>query len=547
MKIAQVYPYYGLNGLSRYIFTLNEELVIQNDQNQVFNFIIVDKDSPKEFMDTDQIHYNVVKRDLGISIDRKNLLEDCKIEQIEDKFIQFLEKYEPDIVNFQHLSDLGASLISIAKEKRIATVLTLHDYWTICPMNFLMDRHYNLCSGPNEGKKCLGCYTDEAEQKEIIEEVKDASIQRYMFIKNILEHKVDVIIAVSKSLKTKLLKEGIREEKIKVIYPALRTNPNFKKEERAREKLIFGFIGGLYIIKGPHVLIDAFARIKEENIELHIYGDSSSSFRRGLLEEIAKQDNRIIFKGKYQSDDLENIFNSIDVLVVPSVCPETGPLVVQEALRHKVPVIGSRIGGIPEYLHDEFGAMFEVGNSEALEVILKRIIKEPNLLTEWSNKIPDLPPTSVFGQEIQNIYKDLVRKHHSKQSKDLHKRILNKFDKAYMRRETIRETLPIQLNLILDFFKTMDYSNILVFGAGELGKTVAAKLLEHNIKVIYFVDNDGQKWGSSIDQIKIIGPKDIQTVNSDAILIVSDWELEIITQLKYMDIKIPYYGIYSFE
>ncbi len=77
------------------------------------------------------------------------------------------------------------------------------------------------------------------------------------------------------------------------------------------------------------------------------------------------------WKGSYQSNELEAIFDEIDVLVVPTICPEQ-PLVILEALQYHTPVIGSNLGGIPEMIGPEFGALFEAGNIEQLLLLMKK-------------------------------------------------------------------------------------------------------------------------------------------------------------------------------
>ncbi|NNV07973.1 glycosyltransferase [Geobacillus sp. C56-T2] len=550
MKIAQVFPYYGLNGLTRYVTTLNEGLLSINKDIEIVNFVVVDNDRINDLermcISNERIQYYPIKRDLSVSLNRKSLLDDCSIKQIELEFEKFLERYKPDVVNFQHLSDMGASLIGIAKDKGIPTILTLHDYWIICPLKFLMNRHFHLCSGPNLGAKCVECFCDFRENDEIRKKLLQESLLRFSYIKDTLKQKTDLIIAVSKSVQTKLLEEGINPKKIKVIYPALKTKTQITKKDYLNKRIVFGFIGGLYIIKGPHVLIDAFNSLQENNTELHIYGDSSSQFRREVLEKMVNSDKVVKFKGKYTPEDLDSIFSTIDVLVVPSVCPETGPLVVQESLRYRVPVIASNIGGIPEYVRNEYGALFEPGNSKELANIMTTIIKQPSIVQKWVDNIPQFPSVERFVEEVQNIYlevlklrKDSVRYNHMN--------LLNRVDRSFIRREAIRESLPIQINFILDYLINKNYNRIAIFGAGELGRKVANDLKKIGIDVSCFIDNDVKKQNKFIDGIKIIHPNIIKCVKPKAILIVSDWEFEIMSQLQNMNLDIPILGLYSFE
>jgi len=65
--------------------------------------------------------------------------------KVEEKFRELLIKIKPDCIHFQHLIGLSASLIKIANEKGIPTVLTLHDYWFICPAIQLLKCNSTIC------------------------------------------------------------------------------------------------------------------------------------------------------------------------------------------------------------------------------------------------------------------------------------------------------------------------------------------------------------------------------------------------------------------
>ncbi|AEH25422.1 glycosyltransferase [Pyrococcus yayanosii] len=67
--------------------------------------------------------------------------------EIEEIFEKLLKEVNPDIIHFQHLIGLSAGLIEIAKRHGFPTVLTLHDYWFMCPTINLLRWDYSLCEG----------------------------------------------------------------------------------------------------------------------------------------------------------------------------------------------------------------------------------------------------------------------------------------------------------------------------------------------------------------------------------------------------------------
>ena len=86
---------------------------------------------------------------------------------------------------------------------------------------------------------------------------------------------------------------------------------------------------------------------------------------------------RAQLRGPYQRAELSAILAQHDVCVLPSICYEVAGLVILEAYTYGLPVIGSRIGGIPELIkQDETGFLFEPGDEKRLAALLQNLSKE---------------------------------------------------------------------------------------------------------------------------------------------------------------------------
>ena len=66
-------------------------------------------------------------------------------------------EFKPDVIHFQHAVRLGANLILTAKNRGIPVVVTLADYWFLCPQTQMVLPDMTLCWGPESGTKCLQC------------------------------------------------------------------------------------------------------------------------------------------------------------------------------------------------------------------------------------------------------------------------------------------------------------------------------------------------------------------------------------------------------
>ena len=351
--------------------------------------------------------------------------------EIEDLFRTLITDIDPNIIHFEHLIGLSSTFIEIAGELKIPTVITLHDYWFICPNIQLLKYDYTICNGP-KANKCHKCWIkkhsktlSEALNKYYIPEFLTLKPfetilkflnsmkkfeKRIEYMKSILL-KVDKIIAPSQFLREIFIKYGIPQDKI--IYSENGYNldifKGFRKKKKNTDKVIFGFAGGITRHKGIHVLIDAFINVPEDKAELRIYGnyDLNSKYIKELLEKIKGKRN-IKLMGRFE--DVKIPYSEIDILIVPSIWHETGgPLVVREALATRTPVVASRVGSIPELIINNFnGLLFEPGDSKDLYDKIMQIIENPDLIEKFKQNIK--PPRDIKEQakEIEKIYYSIL-------------------------------------------------------------------------------------------------------------------------------------------
>jgi glycosyltransferase involved in cell wall biosynthesis len=127
-----------------------------------------------------------------------------------------------------------------------------------------------------------------------------------------------------------------------VPNPVVRTS----REQLPEGPLVFGFLGRLTRDKGIATLVDAFANASvPEGTRLIIGGDGPL---RDALE--ARASAHVELLGWLDDSARERFYDRIDALVVPSEWKDPAPLVVNEARARNIPIIGARIGGIPELI-----------------------------------------------------------------------------------------------------------------------------------------------------------------------------------------------------
>jgi glycosyltransferase involved in cell wall biosynthesis len=165
---------------------------------------------------------------------------------------------------------------------------------------------------------------------------------------------------------------------IKAGYPQDRisTVPNFIFMNNQSLNNTYGsyaaFIGRIVPEKGVATLLSA---AQKTGLPVHFAGDYSTMPN---IEKVTMKNVR--FLGHISRNHITDFFRNARFSVVPSICYETFGLVVIEAMYHGLPVIASRIGGIPEIIEDGVtGFLVEPGNADELSGRMKLLWDNPNL------------------------------------------------------------------------------------------------------------------------------------------------------------------------
>ncbi|MBU8541470.1 glycosyltransferase family 4 protein [Roseomonas tokyonensis] len=94
-----------------------------------------------------------------------------------------------------------------------------------------------------------------------------------------------------------------------------------------------------------------------------------------------RPDQRIIVTGRLSDAEVAGIFAQSDLFVFPTLA-DTFPLVVLEAMSHGVPVLASRVGGIPHQIDERCGMLVPPGNPRALAAAIESLAAEPARLKQ---------------------------------------------------------------------------------------------------------------------------------------------------------------------
>ena len=216
----------------------------------------------------------------------------------------------------------------------------------------------------------------------------DIHVDRHMLPQKVAE--ADFVVAISEHNRDVILDEcgeGARD-KLVVIHTGVDTQ-HFRPQPRAAEDRPFTIVcvGTLHEVKGQIHLVRACQRLAGFGIQLicHLVGTGpdQAMLRQAIAE--AGLDGHVLLDGAMDRDALGMLLSRCDVLVAPSVPTAQGkregiPVVLMEAMASGLPVVASRLSGIPELVEDgRSGLLVEPGDADMLADALGRLQRDPEL------------------------------------------------------------------------------------------------------------------------------------------------------------------------
>ena len=316
---------------------------------------------------------------------------------------ELIRRERPDIVHIGH-SMRVAELVRAAKSLRIPYVLTLTDFFLICPKVNLMNSKGELCGGPRGGRNC----------REMCSELPGGMIRRRLKVGKEILLGAKRVVAPSRFVGGVFRGEYDNID-VQTIHHGLscKTIGRNTKIYNKGSLITACYAGSLNVHKGVHVLVEAFRNTRSENLRLRIYGSGHDQEYIGMLKRMAEGDKRIQFSGVFSEEESAGVYRDSDLVIVPSVCYETYSLVLHEALACNVPVIASNAGALAERItHGEDGFLFQLGDSNQLSSILEMIAAKPEVLNDLKKNIDRQAVPSVEQEAVsyEKVYQDAMRR-----------------------------------------------------------------------------------------------------------------------------------------
>jgi glycosyltransferase involved in cell wall biosynthesis len=371
--------------------------------------------------------------------------------RVERLFEGVLDQTRPDVVHVHELAGLPSSLLGIARRAGVATVLTLQDYFLLCPAFKLIDADGRVCLRREVGADCVATLAaDPRPPWMTIEASVRYDLMRTPLVRRLpqprldrlagkiarrapalrkappraddlqrrrdvnvarLSEDADAVVAMSHRVAEIHAELGVDPAVLRVVQLTLR------HIERLRPRRASGAAPVTFVTlasleseaKGARVLLDALRRLGAGPYRVLVYGHISPEFR----DEAAALPG-VELRGAYRAAELDALLDEADVGLLTSVWEEAYGYAGVELLAKGIPVIANAIGGMVDYARDgETGWLNRSCTGEELARIMGALAAHPERVAELNARVLDareriVKPLSRHAEEMDELYEELV-------------------------------------------------------------------------------------------------------------------------------------------
>lgn len=300
----------------------------------------------------------------------KNLINYFYHFEAAKKIEQLILDEKPDVAHIHLMwGQITPSIFPVLKKYHIPVLFTIHDYRIVCPAYTFRDGSGRICEDC-QGRHFYKCFTHTCCKSN---KLMSAVMAAEQYFRNAFFNParyIDGFIYVSNFAK------DIQEK----YMPALKSKPNitlynFSTSISDNSKSMpadryYLYFGRLSYEKGVRTLLGAFKDLPQCKLKVVGTGPKEAELRAFADNEKMQS---VEFLGYKQGEELADLVRNAYFVIVPSEWYENNPMAIIEAYSVGTPVIGARIGGIPEIIVEgETGFLFESGNVESLGKVIAK-------------------------------------------------------------------------------------------------------------------------------------------------------------------------------
>ena len=322
-------------------------------------------------------------------------------DEYEQIYFYILINYNIDIVQIDHSIFHTFDLPAIAKLLDIPLIITLHDFYYICPTYFLLDGENNYCAG-NCGDKSRNCST-RVSWFDLPVNIVEWKHKWNEYVEELFDY-CDIIVTANSFTKNMFLNyySKLPNGKITLIehgcdlirFNNIHRVPNKYQKIRL---LIPGIIGPH---KGSHFIKQLKSYDIEDKLELHYIG---------VVDDELKSIG--IYHGRYDREDFAKMVYKIkpSFIGIFSVCAETFSYTLTESISTGVPVIASNLGALKNRIESNGGGwLIDINDPKGTYDKILNLANDKDEYNSVQNKMIDIKISNI--SEMGNNYKKLYGK-----------------------------------------------------------------------------------------------------------------------------------------
>lgn len=270
-------------------------------------------------------------------------------------------------VSFPNASSLPAILSAMAKATSAQLVLALHDFFPFCPSPHLIDSAGNYCGLPEDPEICRKCLSANTQSFVPVYGVRDIGSWRKEWREVISRAEKVYIFSQGMGQMLRQVFPEMDSRRLEYVPHSMDYFADHLPLSPLPRPVRIGVVGNITAIKGSGVVSDLAEVIHQsgrDDIDLLVIGTLHAPSRVSVRQT-----------GPYRREELPKILarEGINVILFPSIGPETFSYVIQEMKQLELPIVAFDIGAQAEYLRDyEKGLVLALGTGG--EALLERVL-----------------------------------------------------------------------------------------------------------------------------------------------------------------------------
>ena len=310
-----------------------------------------------------------------------------------------LSNFKPDVVHLNNFNyQLTPSIIYEIKKHNIPIVYTAHDVQLVCPNHKLKNDYTDGLCRKCDGGKYFECVKNNCVHSSKIRSILGAVEAWYYKLRHTYKM-IDLTVCPSEFMEKEISRNDDINGRTVTMYNFI---DEIKPLGAECENYVLYF-GRYSEEKGISNLVKAAKKLS--NIPFVFAG-------KGELENEVNSADNIKNVGFKTGDELRNIIEKALFTVLPAEWSENCPFSVMESQSLMTPVLGAKIGGIPELIDDgKTGILFESGNLKELTEKIEYLYNNKELCRQMSENCRDIKYDTIkeYSEKLIKLYKEVIK------------------------------------------------------------------------------------------------------------------------------------------